>query len=85
MKRKPLAGYVAILWQVMSATGKGYKRHSLRNTGIGEDRRHDKLRELQVTKYDDGKERQTSYFVPFEPTESKIQRRARLKTINIRA
>jgi hypothetical protein len=31
------------LWQVMSATTRGYHRHSLRNTGKGNDRRKDKL------------------------------------------
>ncbi len=31
------------LWRTMSNTGKGYKRHSLRNSGKGKDRRADKL------------------------------------------
>jgi len=35
--------WVSMLWNAMRATGKGYKRHSLRNTGRGDDRRKDKL------------------------------------------
>ena len=31
------------LWKTMSNTGHGYKRHSLRNSGKGKDRRADKL------------------------------------------
>jgi hypothetical protein len=37
--------WVVMLWRAMSATGKGYKRDSLRNTGVGDDRRKDKLKE----------------------------------------
>jgi len=32
-----------MLWQAMGATGSGYKRHTMRNSGNGEDRRKDKL------------------------------------------
>lgn len=35
--------YVALLWEIMATTGKGYKKGSLRNSGKGEDRRADKL------------------------------------------
>lgn len=35
--------WASMLWQIMNITGKGYKHHSLRNTGKGEDRRQDKL------------------------------------------
>ena len=35
--------WISMLWHVMSATGNGYKRHSLRRTGRGDDRREDKL------------------------------------------
>lgn len=31
------------LWQAMGTTGNGYRKHSLRNTGRGDDRRKDKL------------------------------------------
>ena len=31
--------WIAMLWRAMSATGNGYKRHSLRRTGRGDDRR----------------------------------------------
>lgn len=37
------AMWVSMLWHAMSVTGKGYRRHSLRNTGKGDDRRKDKL------------------------------------------
>lgn len=32
-----------MLWDIMAATGNGYKRYSLRRTGVGEDRRKDKI------------------------------------------
>lgn len=43
--KKPhrLSGWIAMLRQAMAATGHGYMRHSLRHTGIGDDRRADKL------------------------------------------
>lgn len=34
---------VSVLWHAMNLTGKGYRRHSLRHTGRGDDRRRDKL------------------------------------------
>jgi hypothetical protein len=36
------AMWVSMLWQAMAKTGKGYRRHSLRRTGKGDDRREDK-------------------------------------------
>lgn len=35
--------WVATLWAAMGKTGRGYRRHSLRHTGKGDDRRKDKL------------------------------------------
>ena len=35
--------WISVLWKAMANTGKGYRRHSLRNTGRGEDRRKDKF------------------------------------------
>jgi hypothetical protein len=37
------AMWISMLWHAMRLTGNGYKRHSLRNTGKGTDRRRDKL------------------------------------------
>ena len=37
-----LAFWVGFLWEVMSSTGRGYRRFSLRHTGEGSDRRNDK-------------------------------------------
>ena len=36
------AFWVGFLWEAMSRTGRGYRRFSLRYTGEGSDRRHDK-------------------------------------------
>ena len=35
--------WVQMLTQAMARTGNGYRRHSLRNTGVDADRRKDKL------------------------------------------
>jgi hypothetical protein len=35
--------WISMLWHAMAATGNGYRRHSLRHTGRGNDRRKDKL------------------------------------------
>lgn len=40
--------HVAALWRAMQATGRGYRRHSLRNTGRGEDRRKDKIEAVEL-------------------------------------
>lgn len=37
------AHWVSVLWNAMTATGRGYKRQSLRHSGRGEDRRLDKI------------------------------------------
>jgi hypothetical protein len=37
------ANWAAALWHVMARTGNGYRRQSLKHTGIGDDRRKDKL------------------------------------------
>ena len=34
--------YAAMIWRIMAATGKGYRRHSLRHTGEKSDHREDK-------------------------------------------
>ncbi len=34
--------WISVIWKAMTATGRGYRRHSLRHTGRGEDRRKDK-------------------------------------------
>ena len=57
----------------MGKTGKGYRRHSLRHTGEGKDRRNDKLRDTP-----DG-------LIPFDPPEGKLVRKARLGGIGVRS
>lgn len=39
---KFMKNWVSMLWHAMRATGHGYKRHSLRHSGRGDDRRTDK-------------------------------------------
>jgi len=41
--RKFIELWITLLREAMAKTGNGYKRHSLRNTGKGDDRRKDKL------------------------------------------
>jgi hypothetical protein len=41
--RKFIDDALIAMWRVMTATGNGYHRQSLRNTGVGKDRRNDKL------------------------------------------
>jgi hypothetical protein len=36
--------FAGVLWRAMSITSKGYRRHSLKHTGRGNDRRADKLK-----------------------------------------
>lgn len=67
--------WIEILWAAMHKTGHGYKRHSLRRTGKGLDRRNDKLGESTDA---DGK------VVFVESHENKMQRRARLGTLGVR-
>ena len=40
--RGRLALWIGLLWEVMTRTGRGYRRFSLRRTGVGDDRRDDK-------------------------------------------
>lgn len=35
--------WVSMLWRAMGATGKGYRYPSTKRTGVGDDRRKDKL------------------------------------------
>jgi hypothetical protein len=70
---------VAVLWRAMTKTGKGYHRRSLRHTGVGVDRRHDKLQEV-VYEDSDG----TTRFEPVERDEGKLQRAARLGRLTVR-
>lgn len=35
--------WIAMLTRAMALSGRGYRRHSLKHTGVGEDRRKDKL------------------------------------------
>jgi len=35
--------WAAMLWRIMSNTGKGYKKPSMKRTGKGEDKRADKV------------------------------------------
>ena len=58
--------WIQILWQAMQIRGKGYRRHSLKHTGKGGDRRNDKLRDTAEGR------------VPFNPPEGKLLRAARL-------
>jgi len=39
--KHPLAVWMAILWTAMQKTGKGYRMHSLKHTGRGNDRHAD--------------------------------------------
>lgn len=43
--------WIALLWSAMSKAGKGYRRHSLRHSGRGDDRRKDKLEFAGPQKY----------------------------------
>jgi hypothetical protein len=80
-----LQHWTAMLWNVMTATGKGYRRHKLGHTGLDDDRRKDKLRETTEGYTDeDGTEKIRTVFVPFSYDESKIQRAARLKKLGVR-
>lgn len=65
--------WLAVLWNAMGKTGKGYRRHSLRHTGEGKDRRNDKLRDTP-----DG-------LIPFDPPEGKLVRKARLGGVGVRS
>lgn len=80
-----LDNWIAMLWFAMRTTGNGYKRPSLKHTGVDEDRRNDKLRETTegFTK-DDGTEGIRTVFVPFLWGESKIERAARHHRIGVR-
>lgn len=82
---KRLQHWTALLWTVMSRTGKGYRRHSLKHTGEGDDRRNDKMRETTEEYTDDkGEKRIKTVFVPFLHDESKIERAARLQRLGVR-
>lgn len=70
-----------MLWNAMSKTGKGYRRHKLGHTGEHDDRRKDKLREVLD---DNGEKRIKTVFVPFLYDESKIERAARHHRIGVR-
>ena len=80
-----LDNWIAMLWNVMSRTGHGYKRPSLKHTGIDDDRRNDKLR-LTTEEFEDdeGKTQSRPKFVPFINDESKLERRARHGTLGVR-
>lgn len=75
-ERRFLDKWVSLLWHVMSATGKGYRRHSLKNTGVDDDRRADKL---QVKHNSIG----VAYTTPFDPPESKAERAARQRRLGV--
>lgn len=85
-KHKPrlLTAWVSMLWHAMQVTGKGYKRHSLRNTGRGTDRRSDKLREVRVPSNDLTRPFELVIeHTPFNPPESKLERAARLGRLGL--
>ena len=50
-KRKPkktksvswMPDWISIMWKAMTHSSKGYRYYSLRRTGVGEDRRQDKI------------------------------------------
>ena len=69
-----MKNFIAMLWQVMTITGKGYQKHSLRHTGIGNDRRKDKLD--GSTKFE-RQLRKNGIHAPSKATIANIQRRAR--------
>ena len=79
LKPKPLALWTAILWAAMQKTGKGFRHHSLKNTGEGLDRRNDKLGEARVLG-DDGKH--TTIYLPLN--ECKCERAMRLGNFGVR-
>ena len=82
---KRLQHWTALLWKAMGATGKGYRRHSLKHTGLDADRRNDKMRETTEECTDDeGKQRIKTVFVPFLHDESKTERAARLHRLGVR-
>ena len=80
-----LDGWIAMLWNAMAKTGHGYKRPSLKHTGIDDDRRNDKMRETTGEfEKDDGSLGIRPVFVPFIWGESKIERAARQHRIGVR-
>lgn len=79
-KKSRLGHYVALLWHVMRLTTKGYRRHSLRHTGVDDDRRSDKLRAFTVIEND----KPVVKHEPYWPEETKLQRAARQKKIGVR-
>ncbi len=81
IKQSRLSGLVSLMWQVMSATGNGYKRNSLRHTGKDDDRRNDKLHEIS---YIDANEKQAIKHEAFMFPETKLERAARLHKIGLR-
>ena len=85
IKHNRLEKWISFIWNVMTETGNGYKRHSLRNTGIDDDRRNDKLHAKEVISIEDGEERQKIEHVPFRNGESKIERGARLGTLTLKS
>ena len=48
MKLSINAPWIELLWSAMQKSGKGYRKHSLKRTGIGLDRRGDKLKDGAV-------------------------------------
>ncbi len=79
-----LDNWIAMLWNVMSRTGHGYKRPSLKHTGVDDDRRNDKLRETtEEFEREDGTTGIKTVFVPFLYDESKIERAARHQRLGV--
>lgn len=68
-----LGSWVGMMWRIMGHTGEGYRRHSLKNSGKGLDRRNDKLREVASINEDGEPE-----IVFLERKEGKMQRKFRL-------
>ena len=80
-----LDAWIAMLWNVMSRTGNGYWRPSMKHTGIDDDRRNDKMRETtEEFEKDDGSLGIRPVFVPFIWGESKLERAARHQKLGVR-
>jgi hypothetical protein len=49
-RQMPFAkAWCSILWRAMTSTGKGYRLHSMKHTGVAGDRRADKLSDPMPT------------------------------------
>ena len=75
-----LKSYAAMLWAIMGHTGKGYHRPSVKHTGVGDDRRNDKLKAVEAT---NEKGEPIVVYVERARPETKFQRACRLERVGL--